>query len=138
MSGSVWAQYGGGTAIHFTTDAADIVQQLRIEASQLRMIELNAGSFASWEECWSSVGAALGFPDEQATYAMNPNAFLDWLTDLSWIGPLRGLAVILRDSNNLWAQSPYHMGMLVEVWLHAADHWACKETPLHLIFECPT
>lgn len=127
--------FGAANSIHFTEDASELGRQLK-SAAPVRYIELNSARFDSWRTCWRSLGEALGFPDDQYRYAANPNAFLDWLTDFSWSPPFTGLIVVLQDCRHLWVQSPLEMGVLIEVWLHAADYWASQGAPCHLIFEC--
>ena len=71
-------------------------------------------------------------------YRHNPNAFLDWLTDLSWMQGSRGVLLVLRSSHRAWARWPYEMGVLVEVWLRAGDFWEGDGFPCHLVFDFPT
>lgn len=130
-----WTDAGAANSIHFTDDASGLNPRGDTEASGLLIADLDAGSFPAWSDCWQAIGASLGFPDETLWYAQNPNAFLDWMTDLSWRPSFQGVVVVLRNCRHLWAQYPFEMGLLVEVWLRSADYWASSEVPCHLIFE---
>ena len=107
------------------------------ELAGFEIRELDCKEFTTAEDIFRAVGVALGFPHESTDYAGNPNAFLDWLTDLSWIEGLQGIVVVLHSSHILWARWPFFTGVLIELWLRAAQSWEKDGIPCHLVFDLP-
>jgi hypothetical protein len=97
--------------------------------------EVSCQGFSSPTDCFQAIGEAFSFPKRDSFYAQNANAFLDYLTDLSWLADLRGIVLVLRSGDVLLAKWPYIAGMLIEVWLRAAVSWEKDGVPCHLIFD---
>jgi hypothetical protein len=129
---------GAAASIHFEV-AFDLLAQrgAGVKAAEFIVRHVDCREFAAPEDCFAAIGAALGFPGENLAYSHNPNAFLDWLTDLTSVENLRGILVVLHSSHVLWARWPYDAGVLVEIWLRAADSWEKYDIPCHLVFDLP-
>ncbi|MDB6013967.1 MAG: barnase inhibitor [Gammaproteobacteria bacterium] len=127
---------GAAASIHFEVAFDPSAQQgADVEVAEFMVCHIDCREFAPQKDCFETIGAAIGFPHEDFAYGHNPNAFLDWLTDLTWIKNLRGILVVLHSSQALWARWPYDAGILVEVWLRAADSWGKDDIPCHLVFD---
>jgi hypothetical protein len=129
---------GAAASVHFEVAFDPSAQHgtgVEVPGFVIRHVECQ--EFATPEDCFGTIGVALGFPSDDIAYPHNPNAFLDWLTDLSWLEDVQGILVVLHSSHILWARWPYFAGVLVEVWLRAADSWGRDGIPCHLVFDLP-
>jgi hypothetical protein len=129
-------QYGAGVSVHFQRNATLLTHALHAATTRGYIVqEFDCDRFVSIEDLLTGVGRGLNFPDDDPAWTRNIAAFVDWLTDLVWLADPKGILVLLRQSESLWARWPYETGVFVESWLHAADLWHDRELPLHLIFQ---
>jgi RNAse (barnase) inhibitor barstar len=77
-----------------------------------------------------AVSAALRFPDY---FGENWDALDDCLKDMAWL-PAAGCVLFVYQARCLWQQNGEDAARLLEAWLVAAEFWAEKSVPLHLVF----
>jgi hypothetical protein len=130
--------FGAAASIHFEVAFdSSTLQGTGVDVAGFMVRHVDCQDLATPEHCFRVIGTALDFPGENTVYGHNPNAFLDWLTDLGWVEDLQGILVVLHSSHILWARWPYSAGVLLEVWLRAADSWGRSRIPCHLVFDLP-
>jgi hypothetical protein len=112
--------------VHFcsTDDASGARDALH---GDLRILELDLDSPA---QLMTAIARAFQFPDY---FGENWDALDECLRDLEWL-PAAGYVLFLRRSSDLWARDPQSAGALVESWLMAAEEWAQRGIPFHLVF----
>ena len=95
-------------------------------------IDVDLRGVDSKESLLDQVAHALRFP---TTFGRNWDALVDCLRDLgSWI-PADAYTVRLIGAEGLWRKVPMIAGVLVSVWLSAAEHMGTRlHKPLHLVF----
>jgi Barstar (barnase inhibitor) len=127
---------GAASSVHFEL-SFDLRSQhgAEIQNGAFVVREVSCQEFSSPTDCFQAIGEVFSFPQANSFYAQNANAFLDYLTDLSWYAALQGIVLVLRSGDVLMAKWPYIAGMLIEVWLRAAAFWEKEGVSCHLIFD---
>jgi RNAse (barnase) inhibitor barstar len=118
--------------VHFAS-ADEIGGHLRdaLTAAGLRQFDLSGGRVRTNEELFRALAAAMAFPDY---FGMNWNAVLDCLRDLKDRQPAQGYVLFVHEADWLWRRCYRQMGVLIEVWLSAAEEWGAAGVPFHLVF----
>jgi RNAse (barnase) inhibitor barstar len=117
--------------VHFLDESAlsPLVQTLG--SMNVRAEEIGVPPISSAGDLFRQIARAFEFP----TYVgQNWDAVEEALRDLEWL-PAPGYTLIVRQARHVWVECPEVAGMLIEVWLTAAEWWADSETAFHLIFE---
>lgn len=130
-----FGEIGAAHAIRFLSHTEIQSQEF---VGSLRLYEVDCRGMSDPLSLLTEIGARLQFPDVDKTYAGNLNAFLDWLTDLSWIPHFKGLVLVIHSSDLALARWPSYVGDLIEVWLLAAESWGRSGIPFHLVLEVPS
>jgi RNAse (barnase) inhibitor barstar len=113
-----------------STDAPAIHFVRASEIAGLLALELNGRDIADRDHLLTELGRVLQFP---AYYGRNWDSFEECLHDRAERDP-EGCVFVIRDAGGLWARLPRELGMLVSIWLAAADRLRAAHIPLHLIF----
>ena len=114
--------------VHFVSSFSSI-PKADLEGRGYHIAEITIGE-AGKEQLLNELAAALRFP---AYFGHNWDALEECLKDLSWL-PAQGYIVWLKDSTRLWQLQTSVAGTLVEIVLGAAEWWARKRIPFHLVF----
>lgn len=77
-----------------------------------------------------AIAKALRFP---AYFGENWDALDECIQDMDWL-PAAGCVLFVRGARQLWLSHPEDAGKLVEAWLSAAESWAQRSVPFHLVF----
>lgn len=96
-------------------------------SGDLRLLELEVDSPG---QLIPAIGKAFQVPDY---FGGSWDALDECLRDLEWL-PASGYVLFLRRASDLWARDPQSAGCLVESWLMAAEDWAQRGVPFHLVF----
>lgn len=99
-------------------------------SSGVLKLEVSLAGVRTDTDFLSVVASAMKFPDY---FGNNWDALDECLMDLEWL-PADGYWLVIRDSSEVWSQSPCVLGRLVAVWLDASKHWMLRRTPFHLVF----
>lgn len=101
-------------------------------AAGLIVREIDAAAISDREDLFRMLSASFSFPDY---FGMNWDALDECLADLEWLGPFRGIVLIVHSSHFLWGRAPLLAGGLVESWTFAAESHAPEGRPMKLIFD---
>ena len=82
------------------------------------------------EQLLAAIARELEFP---TYFGMNWDALDECLVDMSW-RPSGGYVLVLRGAEQLWRRNSRLVGSFVESWLFAAESWAKRGVPFHLVF----
>jgi hypothetical protein len=77
-----------------------------------------------------ALGDVFQFPDR---FGNNWDALNDMLCDLSWL-PARRYVLFLENASPLWRENILDAGVLVDIWLAAAEWWSRRGVSFHLVF----
>jgi len=121
----------GWECVHFAPEPPAPSVRSELDASEIAVVELDGGSIATDAEALGAVARALRFPDY---FGVNWDALDECLRDLGDWFPAKGYVMVVRGAGALWQKAPDTAGMLVEVWLSAAEAWGASRTPFHLVF----
>ena len=113
-----------------STDAPAIHFVRASEIAGLLALELNGRDVADRDHLLTELGRVLEFP---AYYGRNWDSFEECLHDRAE-RDRGGCVLVIRDAGGLWAQLPRDLGLLVSIWLAAAEWLKSVHIPLHLIF----
>ena len=100
------------------------------DAPDLTVFEIDGGSVHDKEQLLAAIARELEFP---TYFGMNWDALDECLADMSW-RPSGGYVLVLRCAEQLWRRNSRLVGSLVESWLFAAESWAKRGVPFHLVF----
>jgi hypothetical protein len=114
-------------SVHFAEDAPD---REPLEASGLRVAEIDGDGVAGKQDLMAALSSALELPD---WFGGNWDALDECLRDLGWLDAGGHLLVIAR-AEGLWRRNPELAGLLVRSWIDAGSAWARKGVPFHLVF----
>jgi len=119
------------SCVHFAAHA-DASTRLRdaIEAAGLRLFDLNGEAVRTEADLLRGLAQAMRFP---SYFGMNWDAAEECLRDLPRQVPAKGYVLFVPGSAWLWQRCRPAMGMLMEVWLGAAEALARDGLPLHLV-----
>jgi RNAse (barnase) inhibitor barstar len=113
-----------------STDAPAIHFVRASEIAGLLALELNGRDIVDRDHLLAELGRVLEFP---AYYGGNWDAFEECLHARAE-RDREGCVLVIRDAACLWAQMPRDLGMLISIWLAAAERLKAAHTALHLIF----
>lgn len=116
-------------SIHFTT--RDELDAIRGELQPVQVVEIHA-EISTEADLFESLAAALTFPEY---FGRNWDAVDELLRDLGWLDISSGIVLVVGNAERLWTTNSHLAGLLVEVWLGAAEEWRIAEVPFHLVFE---
>jgi RNAse (barnase) inhibitor barstar len=94
------------------------------------MINISAEKIKTKDQLFRLIADGMKFP---GYFGMNWDALFDCLTDMSWL-PANGYTLYVSNADQLWNSNKHDAGMLVEIWLSAAEFWAQQQVPFHLVF----
>lgn len=94
------------------------------------MLEGSVAGVKTDADLFVVVATAMKFPDY---FGNNWDAFDECLADLEWLSG-GGYCLVIRDSSEVWSQSPCVLGRLVAAWFDASKHWMQERTPFNLVF----
>jgi hypothetical protein len=115
----------------FNSTDSPAVQFVRAnEINGLLALEMNAREIEDRDHLLSTLGRTLEFP---AYFGRNWDGFEECLYDRAGRDHA-GCLLVIRDAGGLWARLPLELGLLVSIWLAAADRLKTSHIPLHLIF----
>ncbi|HZT18059.1 MAG TPA: barstar family protein [Dongiaceae bacterium] len=111
-----------------SSTADSLGSELRAQGLELRT--LDGGVVFDRSRLLTALGEALSFPDY---YGANWDAAEECLRDLPEQHP-RGLALLFDRAHEAWQRLPREMGMLVSLWLAAAEAAGTQGVALKLVF----
>jgi hypothetical protein len=100
------------------------------EIAGLLAFEMNAREIADRHQLLSELARVLEF---SAYYGHNWDGFEECLYDRAE-RDREGCVLVIRDAGGLWARLPGELGLLVSIWLAAAERLKISHIPLHLVF----
>lgn len=101
-----------------------------LESAGIRVARLDGAAVNGKQGLMAALSDSLELPDY---FGANWDALDEVLRDLSWLDA-DGHVLILSRGEELWRREPELAGMLVSVWTGAAQAWAAKDMPFHLVF----
>jgi hypothetical protein len=119
--------------IRFARSAELPVLTEEFVARGLALFTLDGSSVTDRAALLAALGRSLGFP---AYFGGNWDALEESLGDLAARLP-QGGALLCHGASSLWQNLPRDMGMLVSVWLAAAEAAAGSGKRLELVFLLP-
>ena len=118
------------SCIHFLDEGRARELVVDLTRTRLRRAEVGRTPITSKQELLAQLDKAFEFP---GYVAGNWDALDEALSDLEWLNAT-GYVLIVYNARELWATAPQTAGMLIEIWLTAAERWAQSSTPFHLVF----
>lgn len=117
--------------VHFI-DKAQQQQSLgnRLDGTGVYVCEVDGAMVGNKQQLLSAVAGAMKFPDY---FGKNWDALDECLRDMEWL-PAKGYVLIFNDAKQFWRDQGPLGGKLIESWLFAAENWAIKKIPFHLVF----
>jgi RNAse (barnase) inhibitor barstar len=113
--------------VHFTTDSASATLSHFAGRDSMLVCRFDARSSSSLME---GIAKSLKFP---SYFGHNWDALDECLRDLSWL-KFEALVLWVENAGDLWRNSTHDAGMLVGIWLSAAEEWSGEGKPFHLVF----
>lgn len=115
-------------AVHFVLPD-EIGDDLKQHVS-LKVVEASIAGVDGASELFAVISSAMQFPNY---FGGNWDALDECLIDLDWL-PADGYVLMLREASCAWSTNPMVLGKFITAWLWAAENWAKKEVPFHLVF----
>lgn len=116
--------------VHFTSKSGAAAAWTAESSEDCFVGRFSAAKIADKTQLLEQLSRSLHMPNH---IGRNWDGIEEALRDLKWIVS-KSYIVFIDDANHLWAASPSTAGVLVEVWLSAAEHWSRSGVSFHLIF----
>lgn len=118
--------------IHFLDEFTDsFAEELRSKGIVVFRVTLN--DTVNEATFFDAISKVMKFP---SYFGRNWDALDECLTDMQW-EPARGHVLVLRGTRDLFVSQFHLVGKILHSWLYAAEIWAKREHPFHLVLLHP-